>query len=199
MDGWAWVCVVITSRSSCSVLHSTNIARNKLMSNIRNTHVQEHLRDNTTCFNICQAGLARAEDNGQVKCKILPLYSSFSYLEGHPDGIYLGSWPGEGGCPGPDGEQRGLSVVQLQQRLADGALVLITGHHEEEDNERGKAKEANHTAQGKPVHLPETESHTDTAWGQLKMIAHSSCDWGYYVFYGQPIFSHSLNLYCVRS
>lgn len=42
--------VFITSRSSCSVLNSTNKARNKLVCDIRNTHIQEHLRDNTACF-----------------------------------------------------------------------------------------------------------------------------------------------------
>lgn len=55
-------------------------------------------------------------------------------------------------------------MEQLKQWLADGALVLIAGNHEVEDNERGKAKEADDGNQGKPVHLPEDESdmHTDT-------------------------------------
>lgn len=92
----------------------------------------------------------------------LPLHfhTSYSYLEGHPDGVYLGSRAGEGGRPGPDGEQRGLSSEQLKQGLADGALVLVTGHHEVKDNERGKAKEAQHGDQGKPVHLPGDASYT---------------------------------------
>lgn len=38
--------VLITSRSSRSILNSTDIAGNKLMSDIRNTHIQESLRDN---------------------------------------------------------------------------------------------------------------------------------------------------------
>lgn len=55
-------------------------------------------------------------------------------------------------------------MVQIQHRLGDGALILITGHHKVEDNERGKAKEADYTDEGKPVHLPVNRSymHTDT-------------------------------------
>ncbi len=88
-----------------------------------------------------------------------------SYLKGNPDGVYLGSCPGEGGRPRPDGEQRSITSVQLKHRLADGALVLVTGHHKVENNERGKAEEATHRDEGKPVDLPENESdtHTDTA------------------------------------
>lgn len=40
--------MLITSRSSCSILHSTHVARNELVSHIRNTHVQEQLRKDTT-------------------------------------------------------------------------------------------------------------------------------------------------------
>lgn len=80
---------------------------------------------------------------------------SVFYLEGHPDGIDLCCRPGEGGCPGPDGEQGGLPLDQLQDRLGDGALILVTGHHKVKDDERGEAKEAHHRDEGKPVHLPE--------------------------------------------
>lgn len=89
-------------------------------------------------------------------------FSPSSYLEAYPDGIYLCSCPGEGGWPGPDGKQHGLSSVQVKQRLCDRAFVLITGHHKVEDNEGGKAKQANDADQGKPVHLPEKESFKQT-------------------------------------
>lgn len=42
--------------------------------------------------------------------------------------------------------------------MADGALILVTGHHKVEDDKRGKAEEGDHADQGKPVHLPENES-----------------------------------------
>lgn len=80
--------------------------------------------------------------------------SSF-YLEGHPDGVDLCSGPGEGGCPGPDGEQGGLSLDQLHNRLGDGALVLVAGHHKVKHDGRGEAEEAHHGDEGEPVHLPE--------------------------------------------
>lgn len=54
----------------------------------------------------------------------------------------------------PDGQQAGFSTEQLQQRLAEGALVLVAGHHKVKDDERRKAKEAQHRDQGEPVHLP---------------------------------------------
>lgn len=38
--------------------------------------------------------------------------------------------------------------------MADGALVLITRHDEEKDNEGGKAQQQDHTCQREPIHLP---------------------------------------------
>lgn len=86
------------------------------------------------------------------------------YLERHPDTIDLCSRPGEGGCPGPDGEQGGLSLNQLQNRLGDRALILVAGHHKVKDDERGEAEEAHHGDEGKPVHLPVHR----TGWIQKK-------------------------------
>lgn len=150
------MCIFITSRSSCSILHSTNIARNKHMESIRNAHIQEHLWDKqklTSLAWICHNSFlfGPTEDNA------LLYMHPFFYLEGHPDGIYLGCWPGERGSPGPDGEQRGLSLVQLNHRLGDGALVLVTCHDEVKDDEGGEAEKADHTDEGKPVHLPENK------------------------------------------
>lgn len=87
----------------------------------------------------------------------LTLLSSF-YLKCHPDGVDLCSRPCEGRCQGPDGEQGGLSLDQLQNRLSDRALVLIAGHHKVKDDERGEAEETHYGDEGKPVHLPEDKS-----------------------------------------
>lgn len=83
-----------------------------------------------------------------------------THLEAHPDGVDLGSGPGEGGRAGPNGEQADVAPEQLVQRLRDGALVLVTGHHEVEDDERGEAQEAQHADEGEPVHFPEDPPHT---------------------------------------
>lgn len=45
-------------------------------------------------------------------------------------------------------------MEQLEERLAEGALVLVTGHHEVKDDEGREAQEAQHRDQGEPVHLP---------------------------------------------
>lgn len=111
---------------------------------------------NRTCFNFL---IFATNPSHLIEIRKRALVSLFTYLEGHPGSVYLSSCPGKEGCPGPDGEQRGLSSVQLQQRLGDGALVLVTGHHKVEDNEGGKAQQANHTNQGEPVHLPEKGSY----------------------------------------
>lgn len=41
--------VLITSRSSRSILHSANIPGNHFVSDIRNTHIQEHLQEHMSC------------------------------------------------------------------------------------------------------------------------------------------------------
>lgn len=82
--GCVCVCVLITSRSSCSILYSTSVASDKLMSDIRNAHIQERLKDNrTTCLH-----LPRAPPDSST---LLSYTASNFYLEGHPDGVYLGS------------------------------------------------------------------------------------------------------------
>lgn len=52
-DEWVYVCInlLITSWGSCSFLHTTNIARDEFVGNIRKTHVQEHLKENTEHLN----------------------------------------------------------------------------------------------------------------------------------------------------
>lgn len=51
------------------------------MSNVRNAHIEERLRDNTTCNLLTFAETAENFLH----------YFLTSYLEGHPDGIYLSS------------------------------------------------------------------------------------------------------------
>lgn len=56
------------------------------------------------------------------------------YLEYHPNGIYFSCCPRNGGCLVPDREKGRFTTVKVNQAMADGALVLITGHDEEENN-----------------------------------------------------------------
>lgn len=50
----AWVHVPITSRGSRSLLHSADVSRKELVNNVRNTHVEEDLRDKQILFqDIC--------------------------------------------------------------------------------------------------------------------------------------------------
>lgn len=37
--------VLLTGRSSCSILHTANIPGNHFMSDVRNTHIQERLQE----------------------------------------------------------------------------------------------------------------------------------------------------------